>query len=102
MRKYFLPILPALVLTARADDVQTITITTPPGQMKYDRPVIKAPPGSQMKVVFQNNDEMPHNIVFCLPGVAVEAWKLAEKGEAKGWVPEHPRVWAHSGLVAAH
>ncbi len=111
MRNYFLPILPVLVLAARADDIQTITISTPPGQMKYDLPVIKAPPGAQLKLVFQNNDEMPHNIVFCRPkeggndkglDVAMEAWKLAEKGEAKGWIPDHPRIWAHSGMVAAH
>ncbi|HWB07458.1 MAG TPA: PA14 domain-containing protein [Verrucomicrobiales bacterium] len=113
MRNYaFLISMPVLTLTVRADDLQTITITTPPGQMKYDLPVIKAPPGSQMKLVFQNNDAMPHNIVFCLPKteggndkgleVAMEAWKLAEKGEAKAWIPEHPRIWAHSGLVGAH
>ncbi|HEX2748462.1 MAG TPA: PA14 domain-containing protein, partial [Verrucomicrobiales bacterium] len=103
--------LPVLAFAARADDLQTVTITTPPGQMKYDHPVIKAPPGSQMKIIFQNNDEMPHNIVFCLPktdgndkgmDVAMEAWKLAEKGEARGWIPEHSRIWAHSDLVAAH
>lgn len=102
---------PLLNTLAIADDIQVVTITTPPGQMKYDRPVIKASPGSQLKLVFQNNDEMPHNIVFCRPKaggsdkgleVAQEAWKLAEKGEAKGWIPDHPRIWAHSGLVAAH
>jgi azurin len=107
----FLISLPFLAVAARADDIPVVTISTPPGQMKYDRPVIKAPPGSQMKLVFQNNDEMPHNIVFCLPkpggndkgmDVAMEAWKLAEKGEARGWIPEHPRIWAHSDLVAAH
>jgi azurin len=112
MRNYaFLISLPVLAAAVRADDIPVITITTPPGQMKYDRPVIKAPPGSQMKLVFQNNDEMPHNIVFCLPkaggndkgmDVALEAWKLAEKGEAKAWIPEHPRIWAHSEMVAAH
>jgi len=97
--------------TALADDLQTITISTPPGQMKYDRPVLKAAPGSQVKIVFQNHDAMPHNIVFCHPkegandkgmDVAMEAWKLAEKGEAKAWIPEHPRIWAHSGMVPAH
>ena len=100
-----------MALAARGDDIQTINMATPPGQMKYDRPVIRARPGSQLKLVFQNNDEMPHNIVFCLPKegvsdkgleVAMEAWKLADKGEARGWVPDHPRVWAHSGMVPAH
>ncbi len=112
MRKYaFLLTLPALAVTGRADDIQTVTITTPPGQMKYDRPVLKATPGSQVKLIFQNNDEMPHNIVFCTPkadgndkgmDVAMDAWKLAEQGEAKGWIPENKRIWAHSNLVPAH
>ncbi len=111
MRNTLLLSIPLLALTARADDIQTITIATPPGQMKYDRPLIQAPPGVTLKFVFQNNDAMPHNIVFCRPKdgandkgleVAMEAWKLAEKGEAKAWVPEHPRVWAHSGMVPAH
>lgn len=111
MRKSTLLFGVLLTGTAAADDLPVIEITTPPGQMKYDRPVIKAKPGSQIKLVFQNNDEMPHNIVFCKPKngendkgmeVAQEAWKLAEQGEARGWVPDHPRIWAHSGLVAAH
>jgi plastocyanin len=106
---------PALLLlsacAASADDLQTITITTPPGQMKYDRPVIKASPGTQVKFRFINEDAMPHNIVFCQPKegandkgmeVAMEAWKLAEKGEAQAWIPDHPRIWAHSGMVPAH
>jgi plastocyanin len=112
MRLFALPALLLLpALPSPADDIQTITITTPPGQMKYDRPVIKAPPGGQLKLVFQNHDAMPHNIVFCHPkegagdrglDVAMEAWKLAEQGEAKAWVPEHPRIWAHSRMVPAH
>jgi plastocyanin len=102
----------ASVIPAGAGDLQTITITTPQGQMKYDRPLIKAQPGSLLGIAFKNNDEMPHNIVFCLPGegavsdrgleVAMEAWKLAEKGEAAGWIPQHPRVLAHSKMVPAH
>ena len=92
MRNTLLLSLPLLALTARAADIQTITIATPPGQMKYDRPLIQAPPGVTLKFVFQNNDAMPHNIVFCRPKdgandkgleVAMEAWKLAEQGEAK-------------------
>lgn len=97
----------------RADDLPVVEITTPQGQMKYDRPVIVAKPGSQLKIVFRNNDEMPHNIVFCRPAadgandkgmaVAQEAWTLAEKGMELAWIPpNHPRIWAHSKLVAAH
>ena len=104
-------LLPVLTVAAAvAAEPQVITITTPPGQMKYDRSVITAPPGSELKILFVNKDEMPHNIVFCRPHekendkgleVAQEAWKLAEKGMELNWVPQHPRIWAHSKLVEA-
>lgn len=111
MRISSLLLLSVVTLTAQADDLPIVNLTTPPGQMKYDRPVIKAAPGSRMKLVFQNNDEMPHNIVFCTPKpegndrgmeVAMEAWRLAEKGMDRQWVPDHPRIWAHSSLVQPH
>ncbi len=107
-----LSLLAAGAAVVRADDLPVVEIATPSGQMKYDRPVITAKPGSQIKLVFRNNDEMPHNIVFCRPlagendkgmGVALDAWKLAEKGMEMGWIPkDHPRIWAHSKLVEAH
>jgi azurin len=111
--RFFFLFLAAGSAVVRADDLPVVEITTPPGQMKYDRPVIIAKPGSQLKIVFRNNDEMPHNIVFCRPAadgandkgmaVAQEAWTLAEKGMDLAWIPpNHPRIWAHSKLVAAH
>ena len=61
-------LLPALLpLPLVADDLPVITIRTPAGQMKYDRPVITATPGTQVKLVFENLDEMPHNFVLCHP-----------------------------------
>ncbi len=33
--------------------------------------------------------------------VAMEAWKLAEKGEANAWIPQHSRIFAHSKMVSA-
>ena len=31
----------------------------------------------------------------------MEAWKLAEKGDTQSWIPDHPRIWAHSKMVPA-
>ena len=62
-RVAFLILLPAFF--AGADDIQTITISTPPGQMKYDRPVIKASPGAQLKLMFAlANAEQPPRFIF--------------------------------------
>lgn len=108
-RALLLALLPALPLLA--DDLPVITIRTPAGQMKYDKPFITASPGSQVKLIFENLDEMPHNFVLCHPhpdkadkgmDVALLAWQLGPLGEQKAWVPDSPRVIAHSGMVPAH
>ena len=94
-----------------ADDLPVITVRTPVGQMKYDKSLIKATPGSQVKLVFENLDGMPHNFVLCQPlpdkndkglEVAQLAWQMGVAGNDKAWIPESPRVIAHTGLVAAH
>ncbi len=108
----FALLLPALLpLPLLAADLPVITIRTPAGQMKYDKPVITATPGSQVKLVFENLDEMPHNFVLCHPltgkkdrglEVAQLAWQLGAAGMDKAWIPDSPRIIAHTGLVAAH
>lgn len=110
-------LLPSLALAlsaagmAMADDLPVIVIRTPAAQMKYDKPVITATPGSQVKLVFENLDEMPHNLVLCQPlpdkndkgmEVAVLAWQMGAQGMEKGWIPDSPRILAHTGLVPAH
>ena len=46
-----------------AAEPAVITIRTPPAQMKYDRPSIIASPGAEVRLIFENMDEMPHNFV---------------------------------------
>ena len=100
-----------LPLTIPADDLPVVTIRTPAGQMKYDKPVITATPGSQLKLVFENMDEMPHNFVLCQPlpdkndkgmEVAQLAWQMGAAGHDRAWIPDSPRIMAHTGMVAAH
>ncbi len=103
---------PALLgLPLHAEDLRTVTIRTPAGQMKYDLSVITAAPGSQLKLVFENLDEMPHNFVLCRPlpdkadkglELAQLAWQLGAVGMEKAWIPDSPRVLAHTGMVAPH
>ena len=105
----FLPFL--LPLPLIADDLPTITLRTPAAQMKYDQAVLTAAPGTQVKFVFENLDEMPHNFVLCQPlpdkndkglEVAQLAWELGAAGPDKAWIPDSPRIIAHTGMVAAH
>ena len=100
-----------LPLPLVADDLPVITIRTPAGQMKYDKPVITATPGSQVKLIFENLDEMPHNFVLCQPlpdkndrglEVAQLAWQMGAAGNDKAWIPDSPRSMAHTGMVGAH
>lgn len=88
-----------------------ITIKTLPAQMKYDTEKFAVPPGAEVTVTFENHDEMPHNLVFCRPSagpddkgleVAQAGWALGEKGIPAGWIPQHPRVLAHSKLLDPH
>ena len=108
----FVLIFPALFpLPLPAGDLPVITIRTPAAQMKYDKSVITAKPGTQVRLVFENLDEMPHNWVLCQPlpdkndkgmEVAQLAWQMGAAGNDKAWIPDSPRIIAHTGMVTAH
>ncbi len=101
-------ILPTLGICQESTDVETFVLKTPPGQMRYDLTKIEVRPGQKVKLVLENNDEMPHNLVICKPGndrgleVAKKAWELAEKGMEKNWVPDDPRVLQATKMVQPH
>lgn len=89
---------------AAAAETEVFTIKTLPGQMRYDVSDLAIPPGAQVKIVFENTDDMPHNIVFFQPGtdVVAVANKQMEKPEEalkRNWLPDDPRMWLHSGMV---
>ncbi|MEQ1852603.1 MAG: plastocyanin/azurin family copper-binding protein, partial [Chthoniobacteraceae bacterium] len=86
-----------------ADDV-TITIKTLPAQMRYDLTEFDVKPGQKVKLVFENHDQMPHNLCFFAPGTDVvsAANKQMEKPEEalkRNWLPDDPRMWAHTKPV---
>ncbi len=86
-----------------ADDV-TITIKTLRAQMRYDVTDFDVRPGQKVKVVLQNDDDMPHNVCFFKPGTDVvsAANKQMDKPEEalkRNWIPDDPRMWAHTKPV---
>ena len=93
-----------LLVDAVAADPAVFTIKTIPAQMRYDVAEMQVAPGQEIKLVFENPDDMPHNIVFFQPGTDVIAVcnKQMEKPEEalkRNWLPEDPRLWLHSKLL---
>lgn len=80
----------------------TLTMGTIPG-MKYDQSLLSAPAGSKVKLVFNNPDDMMHNLVIVKPGeidaVADAANKLGLQGQRKGYIPDSEAIIAHTNLL---
>ncbi len=97
-------LLPLLAGASLAATPETFTIKTLPAQMRYDVAELTMAPGAEVKIVFENPDDMPHNLVFFQPGTDVVAVcnKQLEKPEEalkRNWLPEDPRMWMHSKVL---
>lgn len=90
-----------------AQEPVQITLKTLTAQMKFDLSELVVSPGSQVKLTFENPDDMPHNVVFCNPGTNVVelVMKMLEKPEEamkNSFLPNDPRVWLKSKLLNPH
>ncbi len=106
MMRRLAPVLTTTLLTAfaTAAEIQTLTLKTLNAQMRYDQSELVVKPGEQVKLIFENTDDMPHNLVFFQPGTDVVAIcnKQMEKPEEalkRNWLPEDPAMWMHSKLL---
>jgi len=95
----------ALFATAAfAADEVTVTIRTLHAQMKYDTTEFDVKPGQKVKLVFQNDDDMPHNMCFFQPGtdaigIANKQIENADAALKRDWIPEDKSLWLHSKSV---
>lgn len=84
---------------------QTIVLATVPG-LKYDQSEITVKAGSKVKLTFNNNDDMLHNLILVQPGKATQigeiALQLGLSGEEQGYVPNHEAVITHTLLLQPH
>jgi len=82
-----------------------LQISTKPG-LKFDIPNFEIKAGSKIRLVFNNNDDMMHNVVGVMPGTADEvadlAIKLGLKGSQMNYVPESSNVLFNTALLQPH
>jgi azurin/glucose/arabinose dehydrogenase len=81
---------------------QVITIGTVPG-LKFDISEIQVKAGSRIKLIFNNNDDMLHNLVITKPGtvnsVGEAGLNLGLKGSEMNYVPKTNDVLFHTNIV---
>ena len=84
---------------------QEITIKTMPDQMRYDPEQLSVTAGTTVKINFENNDGMQHNLLIGAPGslelIGRAADNMAQKGFGadQEYIPELPQVLLAAGLV---
>jgi azurin len=83
----------------------TITIGTKPG-LKFNPEQFQVKAGSKVQVIFNNNDDMLHNLVIVILGSAIQvgetAMKMGLQGQEKNYVPDTPKVLFHTYLLQPH
>lgn len=84
----------------RAD--QTIRLGTNPG-LRFDLEKIEVEAGSRIELVFDNDDDMQHNVVIVQPGTADEvgeqAMQLGLRGGEMHYVPDNDNVLYYTSLL---
>lgn len=89
---------------ARQPDADAIVIRTVSEQMRYDTPTFRVRAGQKVKLWFENNDFMPHNLVIGQPGSADEIGSAADAmggdGFAAQFIPDNDKVIVATQLIS--
>ena len=103
-RDLFLLALPllSLLLVLAAPAATKLRLGVAPG-LKYDPVALHVRPGEEVELLFDNVDEMMHNLVLVAPGSRLEiveaAIALGAEGPARHYVPDSPKVLASTQVV---
>jgi len=80
---------------AQTDNITRIVVNAV-GGLQYDVVRFKVRPGTKVRIVLSNKDDMPHNLVIAKPGSRIDvveaALKLGEDGAKQHYVPNLPKV----------
>ena len=81
----------------------SIVMRTKPG-LKFDLEIFEVKAGSKVKITFNNNDDMLHNLVIVRPNTAIEvgdaALKLGLQGSQKNYIPNSDKVLFHTNILS--
>lgn len=81
----------------------SFSIGTKPG-LKYDLELLEVKAGSKVKITFNNNDDMLHNLVVVKPTTAIqvgeEALKMGLEGSQKNYIPDSDNVLFHTNILS--
>ena len=81
---------------------QVLVLGTKPG-LKYTVSELQVKAGSRIKLVFNNTDDMTHNVVLVAPGSAKEvgdqAFNLGLKGAEMNYIPNNSNVLYYTNLI---
>ena len=86
-------------------EAQVINLKTVEEKMLFDKSTFKVTAGKRVKIIFDNNDSMPHNIIIGKPGsleklgAAADAMLSDRSAVEKGYVPSSPDIIASMGLL---
>lgn len=76
-------------------------------KMMFDKAIINLKPGDEISLIFDNQDDMAHNVVIIKPGAlqkvgkAADAMSVSKDGYEKNFVPDIPEVLFSTPLVQA-
>jgi azurin len=87
--------------------LNSITIKAIPSSLLYDQKEITVRAGQPLKITFENNDDLDHNLVIGTPGslqeIGMAAMQMvalpAEEGVRKNYIPELPSVLAGTPII---
>lgn len=85
--------------------LQTITIKTIPERLLYDVREFKVKAGQPVKLVFENPDVTPHNLLIVQPGAADEVGMAGNEmakttdGFTRGFIPDNPKILHKTKLL---
>jgi plastocyanin len=85
--------------------LQTITIKTIPERLLYDVREFKVKAGQPVKLIFENPDVTPHNLLIVRPGAADEVGMAGNEmakstdGFTKGFIPDSPKILHKTKLL---
>ena len=112
--KFTVPLLLMILLSVSYAEVKipkgfekvdkTIKLGPMHGDIRFDKEVLEVKPGEKIRIDFVNKDEMPHNILVCVPGtdtkaLGEKALMMGAEGLKAGYVPKSDKIISSMPLV---